>query len=112
MIWFVIICMVILLTSIRYYLNARDMYRRIFNEPFERIIIKDTVKRPIIVQDETLFSTYHHSIIGETFRRTHLRESAHRLIDKCLDEGLIEITEDESNVPQTKKIRLKITLLN
>lgn len=94
-----------------YYLNGRDMYRRIFKTPFEQIIIKDTVKLPIIVYDETLFSTYHYSILGETYRKTHLRESAYRLIEKCMEEGLVEISEEECNEPLKKKIRLKINIL-
>lgn len=80
-------------------------------DPTRQVFTIHTHKHPIVVQDETLFSTYYESILGQTFRRTHLRESAHRLIEKCMDEGLVEITEEESPIPLSKKMRLKITLL-
>jgi len=96
----------VLLTTVRYWKNIRTKKQKVYGD----IIIQHTVKHPIIVQDQSKFSTYYHSIIGEMFRRTHLRESAHRLIDQCLDKGLIEITETKAIEPQTNDITLKITV--
>lgn len=98
----------ILLTTITYWRNRRKHNQTIY----ENIIIKDTVKRPIIVLDESLFSIYHYSILGEHYRKSYLRECSHRLIDKCMDDGLIEIMEEDYPFePLKKKLKLKLTIL-
>lgn len=98
------------LTAYRYYSNARDMYRRIFNEPFERIVIKETIKKPLVVQDQFNYSIYHFNVIGSTYHNHVMRDSYHRMIEKIAETGSIEVREEPVD-QLNKKITLKLTII-
>lgn len=96
----------ILLTTISYWKKIRKYEQ----QTFERIVIKDTIKKPIIVQDQFIYSIYHFNVLGSTYHLNAMRDSYHRMIEKVAETGSIEVYEEPVD-QLNKKITLKLTIL-
>lgn len=96
----------ILLTTIRYWKKIRGYEQ----STFERIIIKDTIKSPLVIQDNFKYSIYHFNVIGSTYHNHVMREAYHRMIEKIAEEGCIEVYEEQVD-QLNKNITLKLTIL-
>jgi hypothetical protein len=97
-----------LILAYRYY---RKGYRYAGYPSTKSLVVMEHIyKKPLIVQDEFIYSTYQFNIIGSLYHNQVMRESAHRLIEKVLETGSIEVSEEPID-PVNKRIRLKLIIL-
>jgi hypothetical protein len=104
---FTIINILILLTSITYYRKAK---KHIQNASYEKIVIKETTKNPLVIKDQFIYSIYHQSIMGDIYHNRIMKESSYRMMDYIAKQNVIEV-EEEPIDQLSKKITLKLTVL-